>query len=100
MAQAFRIDSFVISSGMIHLRETSGNTPLPAGENGDGSYISIDELERDLQFAKANRRLIGRYLLYLRADAIDPAHGATFRNALVGHSVILDDTTDIMVVRT
>lgn len=98
MAYALRNDGFAVSQGMVRLRETDGQTPLPSEPSQDGVYVSADELEREVQRVKADRQTIARAALLLRADAIDPTHGAAFRNAVIGHTITLDVTSNNMIV--
>lgn len=101
MAVALRIDTFSASSGMVRLSITDGQSPLPAEAEGKGLYVSVDELERMVQSIKdGGWRDIALAALLFRADAIDPNHGAQFRNALVGHFVTLDPASNNMVIRT
>lgn len=90
MIAALTVSSFSVSNGMVHIRYS----------DGDGEYISRDELDRRVQRVKQNWQEIALVALLLRADDIDPAHGAQFVNAMEGKTLTINTGINNLMVRS
>lgn len=100
MPRALRVDGLAVGGGIVRIKITEGSTPLPAEAEGQGVIFDAALVDDYVAEAEDALRRYALAMIARRAHAIDPSHGATFRNNINGTVITLDWDSDNVVVIT
>lgn len=90
MAYAYRVDGAEVVDGMLRLRVTFGQTPLPASWQGEGVGMSQEQVEQTATLG--SEQIQQTMLAALLKRLINDAGGvnATFLASLPGKGILFD----------